>query len=342
MVAANRPLTWTDYVAILKCKAGELGAVKSCRLDNVVPLFEVVDPRNASTKLIQAWPASSGVVWVHSLNVHNMDERPFAAAVDSLFACLETEVSAVPVITTSEPASLLSTVRSIVAAQGRGLVLRLDVEEILEFGNALNGEVDDVLSACSVSPASVDLVVDAGLVAGTPSVRAAAVSQALQMLPSSTTWRSLVVALSAFPIDLSSVGKGSVGELHRNDANTFDLVTGSYTVLPLTYADYAIGVPTHDQAPFPPIPNIKYTHDRMWKVHRGHERKRPGQQYQALAVDLAAAQYFATAQFSPGDHYISAVAHGHDGPGNAMTYLRAGVSHHLHVVSYRLASLGVP
>src|SRR5699024_8782174 len=131
MVAANTSLPDESYVPILKCKMGELGAAESCLLDTVVPLFEVRDPEASATKLLKAWPAASGVAWIHSLNLSGADEQEFAESVSTLFTLLQTEMLAVPVITTSESSAMLRTVAEIVSVQDRGVVLRLEPEELL-------------------------------------------------------------------------------------------------------------------------------------------------------------------------------------------------------------------
>jgi len=341
MVAANTSLPDESYVPILKCKMGELGAAESCLLDTVVPLFEVRDPEASATKLLKAWPAASGVAWIHSLNLSGADEQEFAESVSTLFTLLQTEMLAVPVITTSESSAMLRTVAEIVSVQDRGVVLRLEPEELLATPEATWSGIDEVLAACGVPPHAVDVVVDAGFVAGTPATRAAVVNQALRTLPSGD-WRNLVVAFSAFPQDMSTVDKDSVGEFPRQDAAAFELLPSRETAPPLIYADYTIGVPSHAEAGFLPIPNIKYTDERTWKIHRGAARTNPTPQYRALASDLVAAPYFAADQSSPCDEYLRTVANGSDGPGNAMTHLRAGISRHVHVVAYRLANLGVP
>lgn len=110
----------------------------------------------------------------------------------------------------------------------------------------------------------------------------------------------------------------------------------------MTYADYGVGVPTYADAPWAPIPNIRYALDGEWRVHRAHRRRNPSPQYVALAQALAAADYFAGADFSPGDAYIADVASGSGGPGNAGSYLRAAMSRHFHVVLESLATRGAP
>jgi hypothetical protein len=138
------------------------------------------------------------------------------------------------------------------------------------------------------------------------------------------------------------VARDSVGAVPRIDAASFAQLSRTWDRRSLTFADYGVGVPTYADVPFAPIPNIRYALDDEWRVHRAHERRNPSPQYVALAHDLASADYFAGAAFSPGDTYIADVASGSDGPGNAGSYLKAAMSRHFHVVLHSLATRGVP
>lgn len=343
MTGANTPLSTSDYVAILKCKQSELGAAESCSLPNLVPLFEVTSPDQSSTKICKAWPYSKGVVWLHCLNLNSDDEYQFADAIDAMFAAIRAYAKAVPVVSPGEPRPTLTAVREIVETDQRGLVLRIDVGDLVNPDSNVHNNIDATLSECGVTWSDVDLVLDAGLEEGRPSVRAALVGQAIRSLPSTTEWRSTVVALSAFPQQLSSLVKAdSLGKLSRDDAAAFSMIKNAHQDGTLSFADYTIGNPVYADTPFAPIPNIRYTADESWLVHRASKRNDRAPQYRQLASDLASAAHFFGNRFSPGDQYIQDVANGHAGPGNPMTWLRAGISHHLHVVAHRLANLDVP
>lgn len=332
------------YVAILKAKQGELLAIQTTPAESFVPLLEVPAAEKAAA-VVRNWPHADDAIWIHPLNVTGFDDPAWAAQVQEMFQVLaDGDRAAVPVVTTNEDGSVLTVVQTIVARDNRGLVVRLDCEDALEAGrHGLASDLDDVLAACNVTAENCDVVVDAGLVDGGPAVQASVVSMVLSNLPHMDRWRSLVVAFSAFPELISGlVAPGTVGSIPRTDSASFAHLASSWDIRQLTYADYGVGVPTYADAPWAPIPNIRYSVAGEWRVHRALRRRDPSPQYVALASQLAAADYFAGADFSPGDAYIASVANGSDGPGNAGSYLKAAMSRHFHVVLDSLATRGEP
>jgi hypothetical protein len=344
MVHAGTPLTNQMYVALLKAKQGELLAIQSTGPESFVPLVEVLEASKAAA-IARGWPHSDDVIWVHPLNITGADGEAWVEQIRECFQTLRDENrAAVPVVTTNEDAPVLELVRTIADGDGRGLVIRLDCEDALAVGGAgLKSDIDDVLTACEIASTDCDLVIDAGLVDGGPAVQASVTTLVLTNLPYLQNWRSVVVAFSAFPAAVGDiVAAGTVGSIPRTDAASFVYLTSNWGGRKLTFGDYGVGVPTYADTPYAPIPNIRYALPGEWKVHRAHQRRDPSPQYVALARDVAQAQYFSGADFSPGDAYINDVANGADGPGNAGSYLRAAMSRHFHVVLDSLATLGAP
>mgnify|MGYP002387077547 FL=1 len=342
MSAPGTPLPSDVYVPILKAKMAEYGAIESCTSDRIVPLLEVIAPPVAEIAIPRAWPRKDHVIWLHSLNFDDVDEATFAASIESLFAALRPTSAAVPVITVTEGPDTLASVARIMKVDGRGVVLRVEAEDVLDAAANTAADIQATLDELRTNPTETDLVLDCGFVEGSASVRAAIADQCLQKLPNVNDWRTVVVAFSAFPAAVADfVPTSSVRALPRTDAAAF-VLTHAGASRRLVFADYTIGVPTYASVPFAPIPNIRYASDDSWIVHRAKERKDPSTQYRALARDLVAAPYYSGPTFSPGDKQIEDVATGASGPGNAMSHLRAGISRHVHVVLVRLATLGEP
>ncbi|QHC67413.1 hypothetical protein GSU68_13125 [Rathayibacter sp. VKM Ac-2759] len=341
MVSPNTSLPADTYVPILKGKRAELDAVSGAPSDRLVPLFEFLDPALTKDLLARAWANPSDVVWIQILNADGVEDAAFASSLTDLFASLRPDYLAVPVLTTTEEPNTLAAIAAIAATDGRGVSLRIDVEELVDENVNSSADINATLDGLALTVADVDLVLDAGLISGSATIRAAVVSQAIRELPE-TGWRSIVVSFSAFPPAVGEVvPKGTVVALPRTDAAAFVALRRS-TDLELVYSDYAIGVPTYAAAAFTPIPNMKYASDNEWFVHRGTERRNPAPQYRALARAIVAATYYSGTAFSPGDQQISDVATETSGPGNATTHLRIAMSRHLHVVLSRLATLGAP
>ena len=344
MVSPNAVAQPTSYVAVLKAKRGELTAVGGTPPERFIPLLEVVEPTKHAP-ITKAWPHPDDVLWVQPINSGGSDEQDWADAVTQLFDDLRGQgTAAVPTVTVEEDPAIYAAVGTIAQTDGRGIVLRLESGVALdEDPSSLAALIDDVLTACGVTPAETDLVIDASLASGGVAIESNTAGSVLGTVPHIDSWRNVVVAFSGFPETVGSmVEKSSIGSIPRTDAAAFRHLTGRWSGRDLLFGDFAVGVPTYADVAFSPIPNIRYALDGEWRVHRAASRSNPSPQYRDLASDLASATYFAGAAFSPGDAYIAAVASAADGPGNAESYLRAAMSRHFHVVLDSLATHGAP
>lgn len=331
------------YVCVMKCKQAELDAIDGVPADRFVPLLEVPGSTKAGAIARKWWEYE--IIWVQPVNLSGDDDADFADDITELFQQLrDSGRYAVPVALLDESAESVAALSAIVAEDGRGLVLRLDAEDLVVTPPSdVLADIDDFLNAYNVQPADCDLVLDASLVRDSVAARVATAESALTALPYLGGWRNLVVALSAFPTDLGAhMGKNTVQGFSRADRAAYmSLVARGIARTPV-YADFGVGQPTYADVAFSPIPNIKYTDVAEWQVHRGATRTNPSPQYVQLATDVAAAPYFRGAPFSRGDAYITDVASRVDGPGNATTYLRAAMSHHIEHVLDRLSTHGEP
>jgi hypothetical protein len=347
VVQANSAIPNDGYIPIIKSKQGELGAVglvvPSDR-SRLVPLVEVAEPDRCAP-VAGAWADSSHVLFVHALNLDDLDDAAWSADVQAIFDELRRlDVAAVPVAATEDSADVRAILNSVVSQDGRGICIRLDAEDIaLASPAAVGAEVRQLLSDVGVGVGNSDLLIDVGTTRDSVVSRVTTAEAALRVIPTLSAWRSLVVAFSAFPETLEPAApKGTATPIPRDDASAFAALQGRFAERSLTYGDYTIGVPFYADVPWAPIPAIRYADGDRWMVHRGQSRNGRSAQYVQLATDVVTAPYFGGAGFSAGDQYLDAVANGRDGPGNPMTYVRAGVSRHLAVVLDRLATIGVP
>lgn len=348
MVLANVALGPDCYVPILKCKQGELGALAWATGQDrtrLVPLVEVRDGVRQASAFAAAWNDPMSVAFVHPLNIDDADEAAWEGVVQDVFDTLRTAgQSVLPVVTTDDPAGLVTVIAAVCALDSRGAVVRLDAESVaLAPPAALAVEVAHLLAGLGLSEAECDLVVDVGLVRDSAVARVTTAEAALRAVPAIADWRSVVVAFSAFPESIGDlVAPSSVGQLLREDAQAFATLIARGPARDLVYSDFAIGTPFYADIPWAPIPAIRYAADAYWFVHRGATKANRSPQYVALAADIVHAGHYAGATASGGDRYLSDVATGHDGPGNPTTYVRCGTSRHLACVLDRLATLGVP
>lgn len=345
---ANATMAADCYVPMLKCKQGELGALawlSGGDRARLAPLVEIRDGAKQVPGLASAWSDTNNVLFVHALNVDDYDDAAWVTIVDDLLTALDGErVPYVPVATTDDSPAVVARLAAACAAAGRGAAIRLDGEAaVLTPPATLAAEVAALLNGLGVGEANCDLIVDLGLVRDSLVARVTTAEAALRSVPNLPAWRNVVLALSAFPESLGDVvPAGSVMALPREDALAFTTLVGRGAALVPIYADYAIGTPFYADIPWAPIPALRYAAGEFWHIHRGATKANRSAQYVALCSGLTAAGHFAGAGASRGDQYLSAVAAGHDGPGNPMTYVRAGTSRHLACVLDRLATLGAP
>jgi hypothetical protein len=166
---------------------------------------------------------------------------------------------------------------------------------------------------------------------------------ALRVVPNIGSWRNFAVSFSAFPESVGQVAaRNAITQISRDDALAFTALVGRGPERTPIFSDYAVGVPFYADVRWMPIPSIKYASGESWFVHRGATKDNRNSQYVQLATNVVGSAEYAGASASDGDAYFEAVAHGHVGPGNPMTYVRAATSRHLACVLNRLAMLGVP
>ena len=346
MATPNSAFGTDSYVPLLKSKQGELGAlVWIVSRDHLVPLLEVRDPGQRAQAIASVWPDRNHVLLVHPLNVDEHEDHDWVNLVNTLFEELRTAgVSFVPVVTKDDSPSLLAAVAAAVAQDRRGACVRLDAGTfaLTPSASAAN-EMAQLLTGLGLSEGQVDLVVDGGLLRDSIASRVTTIESAMDTVPNLGAWRNLIVAYSAFPESLTDVAAAStVAQLSRDDALAFAMLLSRAPFRTPNYSDYGIGTPFYADIPWAPIPAIRYASGSSWYVHRGATKTHRSAQYVQLSRDLVGSAHYAGSRASRGDAYFSDVATGADGPGNPMTYVRAGTSRHIACVLDRLAMLGVP
>lgn len=162
-------------------------------------------------------------------------------------------------------------------------------------------------------------------------------------------WKGLVLASGSFPLDLSDCKIDEDNFIARNDWNywrkQFD--RKSLKRMP-TFADYGIRHPIYVESyQFrEPTASVKYTLKDSWWVVKGKKRK--FEYFLGAAALLKASESYYGKTFSAGDKYIAdKAAHYPEylkdpkikGTGTTESWLKAGLNHHLSVVSDQLSNL---
>lgn len=253
--------------------------------------------------------------------------------------------SAIPVIYRDSPAANLLSIKEHASSSANGICVRLLVSDFEDDVN-IDDEVVRLLANASPDGSAVDLILDLedlGANAGTASLVARSI---FQMLPLKTRWRRITLAAASFPEDLSDVSAATIVTLPRLEWHLWKSLQKRPSALPrpdLIFGDYAMAHPVGkslDPRTMRMSANIRYTTDDEWLIIKGRNVRQYGfNQYFELCRLLVDRPEYSGRDYSWGDGYIADCAEATQGPGNATTWRKVGVNHHVTLVTRGLANL---
>jgi hypothetical protein len=255
------------------------------------------------------------------------------------------EQLAIPVTGLARSPGHQDAVRQVVAEQKRGLVLRLAGEDF-EDPDELESQIEAALDFFEVQREDVDLILDAGSVAGTPAGVVAQLHRArIELIASLDTWSSLTVAGSAFPLSLAPLQRDQWNQVDRADWRGWSqMIVGPRRPARLpSFSDYALASPE-----LPPegratiLAQLRYATSNNWLVWKGRNVfTDPGgfNQFYGICANLIQRPEYRGTDFSWGDAEIQQKATNVGGPGNAEMWRRIGTSHHIETVLEQIANL---
>jgi len=256
--------------------------------------------------------------------------------------------SFVPVTGLGRDAAYQDAVRSVVAADGLGLCLRLRAGELER--SELPAVIDRLFAGFGLDYEEVDVLVDYGVVGDAPPNLAAA----CESLPSLRRWRTFTVVGGAFPENLTGM---RVGEhvLPRLDWRAWRDQVTAHPPLPRlpAFGDYTVQHPVFREPGFGLnfSASIRYTAEDDFVVMRGEGVRNddgPGySQWPANAMMLCERPEFRGEGFSAGDRYIKEMSaeverNGSGRTGGPGTWLQAAFNHHLTLTVRQISSLFGP
>ncbi len=357
----NQPV----YVPILKGKEGEYAALEELNSDvksMIMPLIEVPAipydyaserPAKSLDEHVEGIPARLrkscwntplylDLPWFGEDETLQDGRNAFEGI---LSGCTQLGLTVVPVVSRESSLTSLAAAKAHVPNAIGSRCLRLLVEDFEENVD-LESEVDRVLVGLGQSSASsTDLIIDLEDL-GTDVGRAVLIARSiLSMIPRKGEWRRVVLAAASFPEDLSNVSAASVQKLPRHEWDLWKTLQRRPGLLPRTdliFGDYAMSHPISkvlDPRTMRMSANIRYTVADEWLVIKGRNVRQYGfDQYFDLCSALVDRPEYTGRYFSWGDRYISDCADRHQGPGNATTWRKVGVNHHLTLLSRALSN----
>ncbi len=352
------------YVPIIKGRQGEYGALAEADQpvrENATPLVEIPPipwdfaheaPAKTPQEHIEGVAETVTNSWGTDrrifIDAGLLADEDLIAGLHPLATILdggaERGLQMVPVTGVARGDAYTAALSEALSRDSRGMCLRLEAEDLEEpedLPRALTAALDDL----ALRPADVDLLLDLGPIGPEQQWTGATVRLFLTALPQITEWRSLTLAASSFPLDLSAVEADSVTPLPRAEWTVWRALhdrAGRLERMP-TFGDYGISHPAPrevDPRIIQRSASIRYTEADDFIVAKGRSIRQHGaDQHYDLAALLVERPDFHGEDFSWGDAYIAARARREPGPGNGMTWRKAGTSQHLAFVTSQLASL---
>jgi len=350
-----------NYIPILKSKAGEFEALRLLNPDlQLTPIIETVpipqkdgkttpsidDHLDGFAKTLKKCWGDSRPIFVDLFQVQNEGTLQNGSNVHSeIFSqCKAEGIKVVPVIGLSSSDLYKDDLVQELSSSNRGACLRLDASDF----DAISSDttlLDKFSNTFSLTPESVDLVIDFGEIARNQSSTISMAAKAgLKALPHLKSWRSVTLAAGSMPPDLSSVDSGSVDKLPRIEWQLWNEVQKSID-REIQFGDYTVQHPeilTLDMKLISKtmVAKIKYTTAKDWLAIKGKSLyKYKYAQFHELAKILVNHEDFCGREFSWGDAYISECAEKTVGTGSLQTWVTVSVNHHITYVCHQLANL---
>lgn len=362
-----------QYIPILRWKQAErfaLGALKEQDRSRITPLIELiptmfkqrkrrgvpytVDPMRVldmeARRLLEACQYSPFFLDARLVERRVQGPRGDTQVLEYLASLLrDYKMSVIPVTGLSRSKEFQSSVARIAKADGRGACMRITPAEVLRQG--FQREIKNCLANLELGPDVIHLIIDyeaSDLEDPDPIA-------VLGQLPTLAEWPTLCIAGGAFPPDLQEFEPG-----HRRIPRTEWLAwkraisNGKKLSRKPGFSDYTIQYGNYKEpvSGCNPSVSVRYTLPEEWLIMRGEAPRgkagsksaetRPGlEQWNGHAQILCdSLDLFYGEDFSWGDHFIYEMSQDTNNTGSYEIWLRAGINHHLTVVSRQIASLG--
>jgi Beta protein len=245
----------------------------------------------------------------------------------------------VPVTELERSAAYQNAVAAVLKTDQSGVCLRVSISELVD--NACNERLQNGLARLGARVNQTDLLLDYGVF----DPDAPTILELLAHVPRLKDWRSLTVARGAFPKDLQGFKPGSHKIVRSDWINWRNESRKRGRLRWPSFSDYTVQygryVEPVDNAN--PSASIRYTLPEEWLIMRGEgifNDNGPGRaQWNANAMLLSERDEFYGSNFSDGDTYIDEMSRKQKDHGSPMTWIRAGLNHHMSVAARQIAAL---
>lgn len=361
-------MTQPLYVPVLNGKEGEFGALAELELETrrkTRPVIEIPEipfdwdsERSSKSlsdhlvglpeRLASAWNVAESTFPIfldfpplHEDSPHWSEDAPLEAV---LIGCTELGVKVLPVLYRATRRSYLELVAAHAAKSGEGACLRLFVRDFDDSVD-LEAELLILLATLALEPEKIDLIIDLEEIHGDLQSATLIVRSLRSLIPHRGRWRTIVLVGASFPQDLSDVGAETIAEIPRLEWvlwKRLGLRPNRSLREDMIFGDYGISHPVPremDPRMMRMSASIRYTTPDNWLVVKGRNVRQWGfDQYYGLCETIVRHSAFSGDAFSWADGFIALCAQRRAGPGNATTWRKVGINHHITRVATQLAN----
>ncbi|MBI4181309.1 MAG: beta family protein [Chloroflexi bacterium] len=368
--------SYKHYIPILRWRAAEKGALQNLETEDralITPFVELImpQPRGDGNKTrkktpaellkesidiflkdLPAIPSELLKYWGHEtffLDVQLLDGSIRAKSLEKILGngkqldiLLVPLLSVIPVVGFASDEQTRRVAVNFAKENKHGLCLRITESNLKE--KSLASDVKAFIGNNSLDAKNIDLMVDFKIVDEQTSYEF--LFKKINLIPHLEQWRTFIVASGAFPQDLSQFRDPGQYDIPRADWTLWCRLSKDLKRSP-SFADYTIQHPVYlpRDSSSNPSASIRYALEDHWVILKGQglrNKKGAGfKQYPAQAqLFVKQKEIFKGASFSFGDSYIAEKAKDINtkDTGNPMTWLRAGINHHLALVARQIAS----
>lgn len=261
-----------------------------------------------------------------------------------IFDILSNEnISAIPVISKERGYNYQNAVKKINSIYKTGFAIRLHNDDFDDINSTLSSIFIQFPSKLN----EIDLILDYKYIDPKDPIGRMTnfISGSLLSLPNIKKWRTLTLAATSFPENLSEFPSGEDGAIPRVEWLIYQQLLKSNLPRIPTFGDYIISNPEYsriDPRFIKMSANIRYTTDNEYLIFRGYSVTNPKYgkwaQSHGLCQRVVAHSKYSGQHYSYGDNYIFDCANGTASTGNAETWRKIGTNHHLTFVVNELSS----
>lgn len=245
-------------------------------------------------------------------------------------------VQFVPVFGFDHEPELWNRIAKITSREGRGLTIRLTVEDLLVPDETLQ-ELLDRLESAKINANQVNLIIDLASLHGMDKLTVAKMgSLSLDFIDFAMTARKfglISIVGSSMPKDVSEVPKEGEQAISRRELPLWLGVTGNLPKSALAFGDYGVIHPNFSlKAPATNAnAKIRYTSSGATQIFRGYCLREGGKynQYHDLSRRVVTASIYEGRGYSFGDDYVWRCANFEASSGNLGTWVEVDMNHHL-------------